>query len=213
MKNLIAGLMAVFVINSVVAGGYKDDNVRWLVYDMKTKDKTLMDIRMETFLKGQATFTGPMNRIGRRKAESGKSRHYYVVTIRSGVMTILDDMGSTIMWGEVDKNRGEIKGEFSEEYGGGSWVASMQGPTGAPMELYQYCVPTHAGSNLYDKPHEWSCQNVGMRELCAVGWYSAPVGSFNKEGCLEVAQQHCETTEWPFTDYVWNDAMKKCEEE
>lgn len=73
MKNLIAGLMAVFVINSVVAGGYKDDNVRWLVYDMKTKDKTLMDIRMETFLKGQATFTGPMNRIGRRKAESGKS--------------------------------------------------------------------------------------------------------------------------------------------
>ena len=86
-----------------------------------------MDIRMDTYLRGTARFTGAVGRIGRRSADTRMGARNYLVTIRRDVIKILDNAGAPIMWGEIDRDRLEIKGEFTEQYGGGSWVASAKG--------------------------------------------------------------------------------------
>jgi hypothetical protein len=216
MKRVaIAVLIALVSGGALHAAGYKDDNVRWLVYDMKTKDKTLMDIRMDTYMKGTATFTGPLNRIGRRSAPMRQGSRNYIVTMRRGVINVLDNAGAPIMWGEIDLDRGEIKGEFTEQYGGGSWVASEKGPSGTRMDLFQYC-----GDDGYDSPEDWSCQNVGQGEQCFYGWTGEAVGSFNLDACVETAKRHClkvaaeeDSVTKLLRETYWDETAQKCETE
>ena len=222
MKRIAIATLIALVSGGVLhAAGYKDDNVRWLVYDMKTKDKTLMDIRMDTYMKGTATFTGPRNRIGRRYAPMPQSSNY-IVTMRRGVINVLDNAGAPIMWGEVDLDRGDIKGEFTEQYGGGSWVASEKGPSGTRMDLFQYCSidPNAINSTSYNQPEDWSCQNVGQGEQCFYGWTGESVGSFILDTCVEVAKRHClkVAAEANFVSKLllktyWDETAQKCETE
>lgn len=218
MKKIgLATLCALlFSSGALLAAGYKDDNIRWLVYDFKTKDKTLMDIRMDTYLKGTARFTGAVGRIGRRSADTRTGARNYLVTMRRDVINILDNAGASIMWGEIDRDRLEIKGEFTEQYGGGSWVASAKGGLGVQMDLFQYC-----GVDGYKYPNDWHCQNVGRGEPCSYTWTSNPVGSFTIDTCLETAKRHClkvaaeqdALTNKIFGSDYWDEATQTCKNE